>query len=135
MDAQDQLLQESVDTYRAMYALFQKLAGSLEGTEIRFLGDYLGCLRDLQQNVEDIDSRLNDSMRENKDCFLDRPLYQERIHLIETIMEHHRLLMPRLANMKAVLGAEISQIQGGRVAIGGYKVGLENRGRIVRGCF
>lgn len=135
MEAQVQLLQESVDTYRAMYALFQKLAGSLEGTEIRFLGDYLGCLRDLQQSVEGIDSRLNVSLQDHSGDFLDNPLYQERIQLIETIMEHHRLLMPRLNSMKAVLAAEISQIQGGRVAIGGYKVGLENRGRIVRGCF
>jgi len=135
MDNRGRLLQESVDTYRAMYALFQKLSGSLEGTEIRFLGEYLLCLRELQKKVEDIDQQLHDEILDSRHEFIDTPLYKERVQLIETIMEHHRLLMPRLYSMKAVLAAEISQIQGGRVAMGGYKVGLENRGRIVRGCF
>jgi hypothetical protein len=68
-------------------------------------------------------------MSQNMPHWQAHPLFDERLHLQQQIVELNEMLLPQVHARKAMLGAELEQLKKGSQAVSGYGATLKKEGR------
>ncbi len=126
-------LKKSIEQYRKIIAHAGQLDGLLLKSDPDELQNYTARLQELQDEAGLNDRVFLEVFPRNSTYWQDHPLFLERSHLLEKIVELNHLLLPRIRGMMAVTADELSQIRGGRVAVAGYHQAPVQRRQFVRG--
>lgn len=126
-------LRRSVEQYSRIIAHAGRLEALLLHSDTDELKKYIVRMEELQEEARQHDETLNGQLAEDSHRWRDHPLYQKRISLLEKLVELNRLLLPRIHGMMAVTAHELSQIKGGRKALGGYRQSSQPTGSRARG--
>jgi hypothetical protein len=127
------LLQKSIAKYRAVLDHAESLEGVLIKDDPKLLIAYTLRLDALQQEAGLGDHELLVEFARDSAGLKAHPLFQQRMQLLERIVEMNQLLLPRARGMMAVTAAELAQLKGGRVAVSGYIQGETRNKKSVRG--
>ncbi len=117
------LLQKSIAKYRAVLEHADLLEGVLLKGDPKLLLSYTVRLNALQQEAGLGDHELLAQFARDSSGLKAHPLFQQRMQLVERIVEMNHLLLPRARGMMAVTAAELTQLKGARVAVSGYSQG------------
>ncbi len=126
----EELLRDSVDCYQHMLEAMLQLAEEFEQKSPTELRDGMEFLADLQSAAARADEQLLAVLSEGQAAA--HPLIQQRLQLIEKIVEQNRLISSQAHGIMAVVSAELSQLRDGRAAVSGYAPNQETRGKRVR---
>lgn len=126
-------LQKSIAQYRQIVAHVQQLEQLLANGDPESLTEYTAELQSLQAEAGLHDHELLAEIAQDSLRWQAHPLFQQRVQLLEQIVEMNDLLLPRIRGMMAVTGAELGQLKGGRTAFAGYHQGLARNKKSVRG--
>jgi hypothetical protein len=127
------LLQKSIDQYRRIIEHAEKLEELLTAGDPEQLREYTAKLQSLQQKAGLEDQELLREIALDSAHWQAHPLFQQRMQLLEQIVEMNNLLLPRIRGMMSVTAAELAQLKDGRVAVSGYHLGAGRPKKSVRG--
>jgi len=127
------LFETSNAKYRAVLEHAELLENLLVKGDSRELAAYTARLNELQQEAGLHDRELLAEIARDSAHWQAHPLFQQRMQLLEQIMEMNDLLLPRIHGMMAVTGAELTQLKDGRTAISGYHPNAGRPKKSIRG--
>ena len=116
----DVYLKTSIQQYRMILNHAKQLDALLTKGEPELLTNYIARLNELQGEAGLNDQPMLVEMARDSASWQAHPLFQERMQLLEQIVEMNHLLLPRARGMMAVTVAELTQLKDGRVAVSGY---------------
>jgi len=125
-------LRKSIEQYRQIIDHAAQLDRLLKKADPAELHSYTVRLQELQDEAGLNDRVFLEVFPQNSTYWQDHPLFLERSHLLEKIVELNYLLLPRIRGMMAVTANELSQIKGGRVAVAGYHQAPAQRKQFAR---
>ncbi len=125
----DELLQNSIDRYQLIMNEMLKLSGDVE-MEGLVARAFTESIAQLQADAARADEEVLAVLSEGH--VVDHPLIQQRLQLIEKIVEQNRLISSQAHGIMAVVSAELSQLRDGRAVVSGYAPNQETRGKRVR---
>ena len=126
-------LQRSVEKYRAIIAHAQQLEQLLTKGDPQQLQQYTIRLQELQREAGRDDQDLLTEVAQDTAHWQAHPLFQQRMQLLEEIVEMNHLLLPRVRGMMSVNAAELAQLKDGRVAVSGYHPDAGRPKKSIRG--
>jgi hypothetical protein len=115
-----ELLQKSIDKYRAIIEHAEQLDQLLGMADPEHLVAYTLRMKELQEEAGLNDQDLLTEIAQNLPAWRAHPLFRERMQLLEQIMEMNDLLLPKIRGMMSVTAAELVQLKEGRAAVSGY---------------
>ncbi len=130
MDYTD-LLKKSVAQYRAIVDFISAAAEMLARAQPHDTKLYCGRLQVMQDEAKHTDLALADLFAADNMDWQALPLFRERLALMREVVEHNRLLFPKINGMMSVISAEIRQIKEGAAAMSGYKMTQKRAGGIL----
>ncbi|SHJ68368.1 hypothetical protein SAMN02745165_02942 [Malonomonas rubra DSM 5091] len=129
----DILLEKSLDQYRQIIEHAGQLEQLLSNGDPEQLRQYTMRLNQLQEEAGLHDQQLLAEIARDSARWQAHPLFQQRMQLLEQIMEMNNLLLPRIHGMMAVTGAELAQLKEGRTALSGYHPNAGRPKKSIRG--
>jgi len=129
----DLLLQKSIAQYREVLEHTQELEALLATGDPELLQRYTARLNELQQEAGLHDQQLLAEIARDRAHWQAHPLFQQRVQLLEQIVEMNNLLLPRIHGMMAVTGSELAQLKEGRTALSGYHPNAGRPKKSIRG--
>ena len=126
-------LQESIAQYQVILDHVKQLEGLLRNSKPEEIEAYTVRLNELQHEAGLNDHDLLAEIARDAAAWKAHPLFQQRMQLLEQIMEMNNLLLPRIHGMMAVTGAELAQLKDGRTAISGYHPNASRPKKSIRG--
>ncbi len=123
-------LQKSIDHYRRIIDHAKLLEELLRNNEPEQLRNYTTQLRAMQEEAGLHDRELLKEIALNTEQWQAHPLFQERLKLLQQIIEMNNLLLPRIRGIMSVASAELSQVKDGRVAVAGYHPATSQNGSV-----
>ena len=127
------ILEKSLDRYRQILEHVRQLESLLGKGDPEQLRLYTIRLQQLQQEAGLHDQDLLTEMSHDSARWQTHPLFQERVQLLEQIVEMNDLLLPRIRGMMSVTAAELAQLKDGRAAVSGYHPGAGRPKKSIRG--
>ena len=126
-------LQESIAKYRQIVDHAQQLERLLAEGNPELLQEYTARMNELQGEAGLHDRDLLAEMALDSTRWQAHPLFQQRMQLLEQIVDMNNLLLPRIHGMMSVAAAELSQLKDGRVAVSGYHPDAGRPNKSIRG--
>lgn len=126
-----QLIDQSLQNYTEMREMLKRLQCSFENRSTEELTDFNSSFSVLRENAERIDKRLFENIEFSRLPEQLGQLFEQRKIIIKEIMELLQITLPQANRVKSLLAAEMTSVGSGRKALGGYKPGVENQGRII----
>ncbi len=114
------LLNKSIARYRAVLEHAEQLEALLSKGDPQQLKAYTIRLGELQHEAGLNDHELHAEVAQDFVNWQAHPLFQQRMQLLEQIVEMNDLLLPRIRGMMSVTAAELGQLRGGKAAVAGY---------------
>jgi len=129
------LIHSSIRRYEEILALFTTINGVGGDTRPVTLEAAGTELLHLQEQAALADRDLINALQERTTFDgSEKPLIARRLAIIQQILQHNRLLLTTVGNIKSLLAHEIKQAQGGQAALSGYRqTNLLQNGGILRG--
>lgn len=126
-------LQKSIEQYRQIIEHAQQLDQLLTKGDPELLREYTAELQVLQAEAGLHDQQLLEEIGLDSTRWQAHPLFQQRMQLMEQIVEMNNLLLPRVRGMMSVTAAELGQLKDGRTAVSGYHPGIGRPKKSIRG--
>lgn len=127
------LLEKSNARYQAVLEHARLLENLLVKGDPKDLAAYTARLNELQHEAGLNDRVLLEKIARDAASWKAHPLFQQRMQLLEQIMEMNNLLLPRIHGMMAVTEAELAQLKDGRTALSGYHPNASRPKKSIRG--
>lgn len=129
------LLSASIRHYENILALFVAINNDRDNYNPTTLHARSTELLHLQQEVALADDALAVAMKEISldpaDHSGNYPLIKKRQEVMHQILVHNRSLIATIQNIQSLLAHEIKEMQGGRVALNGYRQTTSSQGSIL----
>jgi len=114
------LLQKSIEQYRQIIEHAMQLETLLVKGDSEEICAYTARLSELQHEAGLYDREMLAEIGHDSARWQAHPLFQQRMQLLEQIVEMNNLLLPKIRGMMAVTGSELAQLKGGRTVLSGY---------------
>ena len=129
----DNCLQKSIEQYRKIVEHAQQLEQLLVKADADQLQVYIARLNELQAEAGLHDRQLLEDFALDSARWQAHPLFQQRMQLLEQIVEMNDLLLPKIRGMMSVSAAELVQLKDGRTAVSGYHPDAGRPKKSIRG--
>jgi hypothetical protein len=128
------LLMEAVSAYREIEALYRLMLSSFSAPASHLSLEKTAKLDELMRKAGSLDTRIAETLHSSERISgTAAQLLQERKKTLDTILQHNRALADKAANIKALLGHEISSMSKNRNAIRGYKSPGPQKRQMIKG--
>jgi hypothetical protein len=124
-------LNQSIAEYRQLQQGYETVAAALAAGADWVVASGLAELQQLETRIRQSDAELNAEAAASTEP-LPEALWQERLQLISSAAEANRRLRGHSGTLLALLAEERTQLNGGRTAMSGYRMGGDQRGSVVR---
>lgn len=124
-------LQHSIAEYRQLQQGYETVSAALAAGDDGGVASGLAELQELEARIRQSDAALNAAAVASTEP-LPEPLWQQRLQLISRVAEANRRLHDHSRTLLALLAEERTQLNGGRTAMSGYRMGGDQRGSVVR---
>lgn len=127
-------LNHSMAEYRQLQQGYERVSAALAAGDGGVVASGLAELQELEARIRRSDEELNAAAAASIEPLLEA-LWQQRLQLIALAAEANRRLRDHSRTLLALLAEERVQLNGGRTAMSGYRMGGDQRGSVVhRSC-
>jgi hypothetical protein len=126
-------LHKSIEQYRQIVEHAGQLDQLLAKGDPVQLQEYTVRLNELQAKADLHDREMLGEIALDSTRWQAHPLFQQRMQLLEQIVEMNDLLLPRIRGMMSVTAAELAQLKEGRAAVSGYHPDAGRPKKSIRG--
>ncbi len=130
MNPPEELLKESIRLYQEMLGKTRAVKDSASSADPQRLTHLSEELTKLQEQLAQTDQELISCFKHDPKL-PHTPLNQERIALIQELVELTDSLLPSLKGVMAIQREELKKIAAGRKVMSGYRSNLDKRGGLV----
>ncbi len=116
----DDMLQKSLAQYRQILDHARQLEQLLQNGTPEQLIRYTAELRSMQEAAGLNDRDLLAAVARDTAHWQAHPLYQERLQLLQQVVDMNQLILPKIHGMMSVAAADLAHLKEGRVAVTGY---------------
>ncbi len=121
MNTINRLLEESVFHYKKLLGKTKKIEPLLDKVDPEELTRLSESIQEMQKYVRRADKKIMRHLQGKKEDIQNNPLFQERLELMEKIIEHNNFISPKIYDRMSVSQAELKAIRHGIRGVSGYQ--------------